>query len=106
MDLFDVMKHSGMQIPTTEAERNELVVTEGSHGYWNYHLSRRANVLRGLCGVPTLPTAIPVSAWGVQGEESLPQAPTYCAKCASRAWPSAEPAEDAAASNPGRAGKR
>lgn len=89
MSLFDVMKQSGMQIPTTEAERNELVVTEYSNGYWQYHLSRRANVMRALCGTPTLPTAIPVSAWGAPGEEGLPKSPTYCEACARAAWPQA-----------------
>ena len=102
MSLFEAMK--GVQIPTTEAERNELVVTEGSNGYWNYHLSRRVNLLRALCGTPTMPTAIPVSAWGAQAEENLPKSPTYCQACAGRAWPQAEPAEDAARPDPGHTG--
>ena len=92
MSLFDVLKHSGAPIPTTDAERNELVVTEGSTGYWHYHLSRRASIMRGLCGAPTLPTAIPVSAWGAK-EEGLPKPPKYCEKCAALAWPPSGAAE-------------
>lgn len=85
MSLFESMK--GVQIPKTEAERNELVVTESSHGIWDYHLSRRANIMRSLCGTPTMPTAIPVSAWGEQLDENLPRRPTYCETCARLAWP-------------------
>lgn len=101
MSLFETMK--GIKLPTTDAERNELVVTEGSNGFWNYHLARRVNHLRALCGAPTLPTAIPVSAWGAAAQENLPKSPTYCEKCAALAWPPAEPAQDAAA-GPGRIG--
>lgn len=99
MSLFDTMKQSGVQIPTTEAERNELVVTEGSTGYWYYHLSRRVNLMRALCSAPTLPTAIPLSAWGAPAEEGLPKSPTYCQACARIAWPQPESAGDA--SSPG-----
>ena len=48
MSLFETMK--GIKLPTTDAERNELVVTEGANGFWNYHLARRVNHLRALCG--------------------------------------------------------
>lgn|GEM_PF-6985641 len=88
MSLFDSMK--GVQLPTTEAERNELTVTESTHGIWDYHLSRRANIMRALCGAPTMPTAMPVSAWGDQPEENLPRRPTYCEACARLAWPEGE----------------
>lgn len=88
MSLFDSMK--GVQIPTTEAERNELTVTESTHGIWDYHLSRRANIMRALCGAPTMPTAIPVSAWGEQPDEKLPKRPVYCEACARIAWPQGE----------------
>lgn len=100
MSLFDSMKLSGVPIPATQAERDELVVTEGSHGFWRYHLSRRANLLRGLCGEPTLPTAIPVSAWGTRVEDGLPRQPAYCEKCERRAWPQADAAESAVSPNP------
>lgn len=85
MSLFESMK--GVPIPKTEAERNEVVVTESSHGIWDYHLSRRTNIMRALCGAPTMPTAIPVSAWGAKAEENLPRQPVYCEKCAQLAWP-------------------
>lgn len=85
MSLFDTMK--GIPVPRTEAERNELVVTEISTGFWDYHLSRRANVMRSLCNKATLPTAIPLSAWNAKPEEGLPRNPTYCAACAALAWP-------------------
>ncbi|MBS0304960.1 MAG: hypothetical protein JSR43_06200 [Proteobacteria bacterium] len=88
MSLFETMK--GVPIPRTEAERNELVVTEASDGYWSYHLSRRVSLMRSLCGKATLPTAIPVSAWGSKPEENLPKAPTYCQACARLAWPERE----------------
>lgn len=90
MSLFDSMK--GIQIPTTEAQRNELFITEGAKGFWNYHLSRRKEPLRGLCGAGTMPTALPVSAWGKAAEEGLPRSPTYCSKCAAIAWPQDESA--------------
>jgi len=94
MSLFDTMK--GVPLPTTEAERNEFVVSEVSHGFWEYHLSRRNNILRALCGAPTMPTAMPLSAWGSQVEEGLPRRPVYCEACASIAWPlSDEAAKDA-----------
>lgn len=100
MSLFDAMK--GVQPATTEAERNELVVTEASHGIWDYHLSRRRNLLRSLCGTPTMPTAIPLSAWGKPVEENLPKAPKYCEACARVAWPQAEDSgQGATSSNPG-----
>ncbi len=88
MSLFETMK--GVKIPTTDEERNELVITEGSNSFWNYHLSRRVNHMRALCGAATLPTALPVSAWGAPGEAGLPKSPTYCQKCADIAWPPAE----------------
>ncbi|MCZ2291150.1 MAG: hypothetical protein LC125_04325 [Burkholderiales bacterium] len=93
MSLFDVMKNAGMKIPATEAERDELVITEVSTGFWTYHLSRRRNILRGLCGAPTMPTALPLRAWGVPGDESLPKdkRPVYCQKCANIAWPEGQP---------------
>lgn len=92
MSLFDVLKNAGTPIPTTEAERDELVVTEVSTGYWTYHLSRRRNIMRGLCGAPTLPTAMPLSAWGAPGDENLPahKQPVYCEKCAWIAWPNGQ----------------
>jgi len=85
MSLFESMK--GVPLPTTDAERNELAVTESSHGIWDYHLSRRSNIMRSLCGAPTMPTAIPVSAWGEQPAEELPRRPMYCETCARLAWP-------------------
>lgn len=85
MSLFETMK--GIKLPTTDEERNELVITEGSNGFWNYHLSRRANHMRALCGTATLPTALPVSAWDAPAEAGLPKTPTYCEKCARLAWP-------------------
>lgn len=88
MSLFETMK--GVDIPKTEAERNELVVTEHSTSYWNYHLSRRSNIMISLCKVGTLPTAIPLSAWGTRVDEGLPKTPTYCEKCAAIAWPDGE----------------
>ncbi|HNT37809.1 MAG TPA: hypothetical protein PKO45_01700 [Rubrivivax sp.] len=93
MSLFDVMMNAGTKVPTTEAERDELVITEVSTGYWTYHLSRRRNIMRGLCGAPTLPTAMPLSAWGAPGDESLPKHkhPAYCEKCARIAWPEGKP---------------
>lgn len=90
MSLFDSLQQAGVQIPRTEAERNELVISEGSTGFWHYHLSRRGNPIRGLCGAATLPTAMPVSAWGSPGEAGLPKRPNYCEKCARIAWPEAE----------------
>ena len=88
MSLFDSMK--GVPLPRTEAERNELTVTESTHGIWDYHLSRRANIMRALCGTPTMPTAMPVSAWGEQPKEDLPRRSTYCEKCTRLAWPQEE----------------
>ncbi len=88
MSLFETMK--GVPVPKTEAERNELVVTEISTGYWEYHLSRRSDIMRALCGKPTLPTAIPLSAWGAKSDENLPRSPSYCQECARRAWPQGE----------------
>ena len=85
MSLFDQMK--GVQPATTEAERDELVVTEATHGVWDYHLSRRRNLLRALCGKPTMPTAIPLSAWNKSVQENLPKSPTYCDACTGLAWP-------------------
>lgn len=102
MSLFESMK--GVRIPATEAERNELVVTESSHGIWDYHLSRRSNIMRALCGTPTMPTAIPVSAWGEQPGENLPRRPTYCEKCTHLAWPQAEADGGATRQEPGRGG--
>ncbi len=104
MSLFDSLNQSGIQIPKTDAERNELVVTEGSTGYWHYHLSRRVNVMRGLCGAPTLPTAIPLSAWGAPAEEGLPKPPKYCDACARLAWPASDTTDAATASSAGPAG--
>ncbi len=92
MSLFDSMK--GVEIPRTEAERNEIVVTETTHGIWDYHLSRRANIMRSLCGTPTMPTAIPVSAWGEKTNEKLPRQPTYCDACTRLAWPDGKPDGD------------
>lgn len=92
MSLFNSMK--GVDVPKTEAERNELAVTEHSTSYWNYHLSRRANLMRSLCGMATLPTAIPLSAWGAKADAGLPKAPSYCSKCAAIAWPQGEAATD------------
>jgi len=89
MSLFDSMKD--IQIPTTEAEKNEVVISESTHGVWDYHLSRRSNILRGLCGTPTLPTKMPLSAWGEQYDENLPKKPSYCKKCEERAWPDGKP---------------
>ncbi|MDE2613099.1 MAG: hypothetical protein KGL78_06620 [Burkholderiales bacterium] len=88
MSLFETMK--GVPVPKTEAERNELVVTEVANGFWDYHLSRRASIMRSLCGKSTLPTAIPLSAWGAKMEENLPKAPSYCPACARLAWPDRE----------------
>ncbi|HRP29907.1 MAG TPA: hypothetical protein PLG77_15880 [Burkholderiaceae bacterium] len=102
MSLFETMK--GIKLPTTDAERNELVVTEGSNGFWDYHLSRRVNHLRALCGAATLPTAIPVSAWGAPAEEGLPKSPNYCEKCARLAWPEGQAAGDAASPGSARNG--
>lgn len=94
MSLFDAMKNAGVEIPKTEAERNQLVITEVSTGYWQYHLSRRGNIMRGLCGAATLPTAMPLSAWGAPGDPGLPKdkGPRYCEKCANIAWPNGQPA--------------
>lgn len=88
MSLFDSMQ--GVQIPKTDADRNELTITESTHGIWDYHLSRRGNIMRGLCGTPTMPTAMPLSAWGEQPTEKLPRSPTYCEKCSRLAWPKDE----------------
>ena len=93
MSLFDSMK--GVPLPKTEAERNELTITESTHGIWNYHLSRRASILRSLCGTATMPTALPVSAWGEQPDENLPKRPTYCEACARLAWPKDEAGDGA-----------
>ncbi len=102
MSLFESMK--GVPIPTTDAERNEIVVTESSHGIWDYHLSRRSNIMRSLCGTPTMPTAIPVSAWGQQLDENLPRRPTYCETCTRLAWPQGEVDGGASQQEPGRGG--
>lgn len=102
MSLFESMK--GVPIPTTEAERNELVVTESSHGIWDYHLSRRANIMRALCGAPTMPTAIPVSAWGAKVEENLPRQPAWCDNCARLAWPQSEADDGTTPEESGRGG--
>lgn len=85
MGLFESME--GMDIPKTDAERNEVVVTEHAKSYWNYHLSRRNNIMRSLCGTATMPTVMPLSAWGVETREKLPKPPTWCQKCADIAWP-------------------
>ncbi len=103
MSLFDTMK--GVQPATTEAERDELVVTEASRGIWDYHLSRRRNLLRSLCGTPTMPTAIPLSAWGKPVEENLPKSPSYCEACARVAWPEGDDSgKGGTSSGSGRAG--
>ena len=87
MSLFDAMK--GVPLPTTEAERNELVITEISQGFWEYHLSRRNNILRALCNAPTVPTAMPLSTWGSAADAGLPKSPKWCEACARIAWPEA-----------------
>ena len=102
MSLFESMK--GVPIPTTEAERNELVVTESSHGIWDYHLSRRANIMRSLCGTPTMPTAIPVSAWNAKVDENLPRHPTYCEACTRLAWPQGQADNGTTPGQSGRGG--
>jgi hypothetical protein len=85
MSLYDAMK--GQPLPATEAERNELVVSEVSRGFWVYHLSRRSNPLRSLCNAATMPTAIPLAAWGKPIDEGLPRQPSFCEACTRIAWP-------------------
>lgn len=61
---------------------DELEVTEGSHGYWHYHLSTQASPYRGLCGAKVMHTSIRLADWGVPFGEHFPKRPTWCAECA------------------------
>ena len=41
-----------------------LIVTEDFSSVWHYHLSNQENPYRGLCGVWTTRTNIPLDRWG------------------------------------------
>lgn len=56
------------------------VVTEGVSGVY-LSASTPGSYVRGLCGVPTMQTAIPLNQWGVPGGEHLAKRYTYCKEC-------------------------
>lgn len=59
----------------------DLEITEGLSGLWHYHLSDSGSLHRGLCGAPTMRTAMRLSSWKVQFGEHFVKRPTWCAKC-------------------------
>lgn len=58
------------------SETKALSVSEGIGGTFFYHLSRDGGI-HSICGVPTMPTRVPVSAWGVRTHLNE----RYCTKC-------------------------
>ena len=58
-----------------------LVITEGVAWMWHYHISKEETSTRGLCGAPTMRTAMRMSAWKVPFGEHFPKRPTWCHKC-------------------------
>jgi len=52
-------------------------VTEGIIGTWFYHLSEDEKPTRSLCGVQTMHTEVPLSAWGYRGHLNE----RWCEKC-------------------------
>lgn len=58
-----------------------LMITEGIAGVWHYHVSNEATSTRGLCGAPTMRTAMRIDSWKVPFGEHFSKRPTWCAKC-------------------------
>jgi hypothetical protein len=58
-----------------------FMVTEGSMGYYNYHLSLIDKPCRSLCGKNTMRTSIPLSGYESPGGEHLVPRPTWCTEC-------------------------
>lgn len=56
----------------------EYVITEGVESLWNYHISKKDNFVKSLCGKQTMGTSMPLGHWGFTLEH-IPQ--TYCEKC-------------------------
>ena len=72
---------------------SSLRVTEGVSGLWHYHMSEPGKYV-GLCGAPTMNSALPISEWGQAFGRHLPKAPTWCRICAT-ARRLSDPAQEA-----------
>ena len=70
----------------TEAVTLDPTLREGIFGQWRYHYGRDR---KALCGEATMPSGIPISAWGVVTHLRE----RYCSKCAELAA-KAEAAEE------------
>lgn len=64
------------EVPEEEDDNPLFVITEDLHTPWRYHYSPLINPSRGICGDPTMPSTMPLSAWG-----SEPGRFTWCVEC-------------------------
>ena len=71
-------------VKTAEKTAPNLVITEGIRGTHFYHLSDPSTPSVGLCGMKTMPTSIPLSAWGYRSHLRE----RYCPLCT--VYPAAE----------------
>jgi hypothetical protein len=55
-----------------------LKISEGISGVYFYHLSTAKHSERSLCGRRTMPTSIPIKAWGHYNGHLKER---YCAEC-------------------------
>ncbi len=55
----------------------DVVVTEGIHGTWYYHLSNKASTHKAACGSQTMICSVPIAMWGHVGHLGE----RYCSRC-------------------------
>uniref|UniRef100_A0A6H1ZKU7 Uncharacterized protein n=1 Tax=viral metagenome TaxID=1070528 RepID=A0A6H1ZKU7_9ZZZZ len=54
-----------------------FIITEGISGTWFYHISKKNNFVRSLCGKPTMKTSLTFRSWGIKTHLNE----RYCEKC-------------------------
>ena len=56
---------------------DKIVITEGIHGLYHYHLSTHDKCSKSLCGKDTMQTSLSLAAWGYKGHLKE----RYCDEC-------------------------
>jgi len=59
-------------------EEKNLEIVEGVESTWYYHLSKKDNFTRSLCGARTMITSILPNSWGFRSPHIRQR---YCKKC-------------------------
>ena len=44
----------------------DFIVTEGVQGTWYYHISKKNEFTKSLCGAHAMITSLPLSSWGIK----------------------------------------